>query len=411
MPGQTRRVGYARDPRAAADAAVVGNRHERALMLGALCCATFLVTGNGISLAPFLLAMARDLATDLAAVGNLVAFGSVTWGATSVCAGAASDRLGRKPLLLAGLLLLVISPLGVAASATYGWVVAWRLVGGVGGGAFMGTVFATVADRFPPAERGRALGWLMTGQSLSLVLGVPLLTFIGAFAGWRGAFAAYGAATFVAVVLVWWVVPPTARGQAERPLPARAVLRLIGPPTLALLAAGMMERVCYASVAVFLPTYLLTTYGVSLPVLGVGLALVALGNLLGNVLGGQLADRLPARPLVFAASLTATGLLALPALRWQPGVAVSIGLGFGYTLANAIGRPALLAALSEMAGTARGAVLGLNITFSSFGWLGATMLGGWLITTAGFGGLGVLTATTGLTGAVLASLSWFAKRR
>lgn len=380
-------------------------------MLVALCFATFLASGNGVSLAPFLLEMARDLGTDLAAVGNLVAILSVSWGATSLVAGAASDRLGRKPILLAGLLILVVSPLGVALSDGYGWVAAWRLLGGVGGGAFMGTVFATVSDRFPPAERGRSLGWIITGQSLSLVFGVPMLTLIGSVAGWRGALAAHGIATLVAAVTVLVLVPRGTARRADQQVPAAAVLRLLGPRVLALLAAGTTERLCYAAVTVFLATYLLTAYDVSYQELAIGLGVVALGNLLGNVVGGQLTDRLPARPLVFAASLAATGLLALPTLLWQPGVQVSIGLGFLYTLANALGRPALLAALSEVSNEARGAVLGLNITFSSFGWLGASAVGGWLIAGYGFDGLGLLTAAVGLVGAGLAAASWLVGRR
>jgi MFS transporter, DHA1 family, inner membrane transport protein len=98
-------------------------------------------------------------------------------------------------------------------------------------------------------------------------------------------------------------------------------------------------------------------------------------------------------------------------LAWRPGVEVSVLLGLVYSLLNAIGRPALIAALSEVSSGARGALLGLNITFSSFGWLGATALGGWLIAGWGFEALGVLTATTGLLGAVLAAVSsWLARR-
>ena len=50
--------------------------------------------------------MARDLDTDLMAVANLMAAMSVTWGITSLIAGTASDRLGRK-LILTGAIVLV----------------------------------------------------------------------------------------------------------------------------------------------------------------------------------------------------------------------------------------------------------------------------------------------------------------
>jgi predicted MFS family arabinose efflux permease len=84
---------------------------------------------------------------------------------------------------------------------------------------------------------------------------------------------------------------------------------------------------------------------------------------------------------------------------------MSIGLGFVYTLVNATGRPALLTVLSEVSPQARGAVLGLNITFSSFGWLGATALGGFIVGLSGFGGLALLTFGFGLVGAVLSLAS------
>src|SRR5215210_5119029 len=124
-------------------------------MLVALCGGALLATATSVGITPFLLDIARDLATDLGAAGNLVALQSVTWGIASLFAGAASDRLGRRPLLGLGLLLLVISVFGVALSDSYLGLAIWRLFGGLGGGCFMGTVFATVSDHFPVAERGR----------------------------------------------------------------------------------------------------------------------------------------------------------------------------------------------------------------------------------------------------------------
>lgn len=382
-----------------------GGRARQRMVL-ALCFATFLVTGNGVAVSPFLLEMARDLGTDLAAVANLVAMSSITWGIASLFAGAASDRLGRKPLLIGGLCVLILSPLGVALAQTYPAVAAWRIVGGIGGGAFMGTVFATVADRFPARERGRALGWLTTGQSLSLVVGVPILTSLGGIWGWRGAFWTYALAMVAAAALAAFVVPSVGRDRATAPPSFLATLRLLSPRTLALLLAGIGERLCYAAVSVFIPTYLVQTYGLALGTLAIGLAIIASGNLVGNLIGGRLGDRFQAHGLIAALSLLATGLAALPLLLWQPGAWPSIALGFGYTLLNSIGRPILLTALSAVSGEARGAILGLNITGASFGWLMATTIGGPLILTAGYGGLGVFTTAIGLLGAALAVSSW-----
>jgi predicted MFS family arabinose efflux permease len=141
------------------------------------------------------------------------------------------------------------------------------------------------------------------------------------------------------------------------------------------------------------------------------LALIALGNLAGNLLGGWLADRVPARPLAFAAASLATGILALPLMLWRPGVGVSVALGFAYSLANAAGRPALMATLSEAPAELRGAILGLNVSMSSIGWIGATAVGGWLVARHGFGSLGLMTAAIAGVGALLAVVAWRVRRR
>jgi DHA1 family inner membrane transport protein len=371
-------------------------------VLFSLVLASYLANVSAMALTPFLLDIARDLDADLAAMGMLLAVSSVTWGIVSIFAGVASDRFGRRPVLMAGLLGLAVAPLGLAAATAY-WVgLLSRFAGGFGGGSFMGTAFAAAADAVPAAERGRALGWLITGQSMAAVIGVPMVAYIGAFIGWRGSLAIQGLLMIVAGVLVWLAVPGQPPSAPHEDEPSESVLRLLTPRVVALLSANGLERFCYGGVTVYLATYLITSYGASLEALAVGLGVVALGNLLGNFIGGELSDRLRSRTALAALSLAATGALALPLLLWQPGLAISIGLGFAYSAVNAIGRPALLASTSEVSSQSRGALLGVNMTFASIGWLGSQAFGGWLIGTMGFPIFGMLTAATGFCGAVLA---------
>ncbi len=382
-----------------------------ALLLATLTVATFLTTVSSVSIAPFLLDMARDLGTDLAGLGTLVALSSVSWGAASLTAGIASDRFGRRSILVIGLLVFAASRFGIGLAGAYLALAFWQIVSGAGGGAYTGTVFAAASDQVPPEQRGRAMGSIITGQSLGLVLGLPLITLLGSFTGWRGAAHVQGVAVLLSALSVFLVMPAAAAPDPQQPAARKPrLVPVLRPRLVALLGASMMERACFSGVMVYLATYLIESYRLSLGQLAPLLALVTLGNLAGNLVGGPLADRWPARALTFAATSVGTAILAVPLLLIQPGLALSVAAGFGYSLVNALGRPSLLAALSEVPRDVSGAVLGLNITCGSTGWLLASGVGGWLIARFGFGGLGVLSVAAALTGAALAVVASLAPR-
>ena len=127
-------------------------------------------------------------------------------------------------------------------------------------------------------------------------------------------------------------------------------------------------------------------------------ALVALGNIGGTVLGGQIADRLRDRLLTFAIAMVLQAGPRCP-VPVDPGATVSVVLGFVYALVNAIGRPSYMAALANVPDQVRGTVLGLNGATASVGWVGAAALGAIMIGTVGFEGFGPLAAALSLLGA------------
>ncbi|WP_431272271.1 MFS transporter [Dankookia sp. P2] len=144
----------------------------------------------------------------------------------------------------------------------------------------------------------------------------------------------------------------------------------LSPRVLNLLAMGVAERICYGLTAVYFATFLQSTYQLSLGQVAVPLALFALGNIGGTIIGGQPADRLRDRMLTFAAAMAASGLVAVALFGWQAGLVPTVALGFGYVFLNAIARPSLMAAMANVPDEVRGTVLGLNVTSASFGWLG-----------------------------------------
>jgi DHA1 family inner membrane transport protein len=372
------------------------------LLLLALCAGVFLVTSAGASTAPFLNLITRDLATTLPAVAHLFSIQAVFWGMASLVAGMVTTRFGARTLLVGGVLLIGFMRLGFATADTYTAAVVWQILSGIGGGTFMGIVYAAVSEHAPAEMRGRAMSWVITGQSLSLVLGVPLVTLLGAFGGWRGAVATHGVLVLLSAVAVYLAMPsdPPRVPHSQRPKTPYGLL--FRPKLVALLVAGTTERMCFAVIAIFLPAYLQLAYGTTLGGLALVLGLVAAGNLIGNIVGGRIADRTRSRARVFAIASALTAVLAAPLLAWHPGLGVSVVLGFVFSFVNAAGRPSLMATLAEVPAEVRSALFGLNITMASIGWLMAGSVGGWLISAGGFDALGWFSAIVAVAGCALA---------
>ena len=148
-------------------------------LIGAACLGSFAATSSGTTRAPFLLEMAHDLDVSMPLVANLVSLTATAWGITSALGGWMSDVIGRRPILIAAPFALALTLVAQAAAGSFFWVAVWAAVGGGCAGAFTGVVFAEVSARVQDSQRGRALGWVMSGQSLTLVVGVPMAAAIG----------------------------------------------------------------------------------------------------------------------------------------------------------------------------------------------------------------------------------------
>jgi MFS transporter, DHA1 family, inner membrane transport protein len=371
-------------------------------LLVACCLGMFAASSSGTTRAPFLIDMARDLDTSLALVANLMALTSIAWGAASLLAGAGSDRWGRRPFLVGGPLGLALCMVLVSRAGSYAEAALWSTFAGGCAGAFTGVLMAEASARTVDRQRGRALGWVMAGQSLTLLVGVPAAAAIGTLIGWRGVNLCVAVLALVAAASLFATTLRPVDGPRKAGAKAPSLRAALSPRVLNLLAMGVAERICYGLTAVYFATFLQSTYGLSLGQVAVPLALFALGNIGGTVIGGQLADRLRDRMLTFAAAMAASGVVALALFGWQAGLVPTVALGFAYVFVNAIARPSLMAAMANVPDEVRGTVLGLNVTSASFGWLGAASIGGWMMAEFGFGGFGPLTAGVALLGAGLA---------
>jgi multidrug resistance protein len=120
-----------------------------------------------IPLLPF---YATKLGASATVVGILIAAFSIAQLASAPLWGRFSDRYGRRPALLVGLLVSAAAYVIFAYASTLWLLLLSRVVQGLGGGT-IGVVQAYVADASDPKDRAKSLGWLSAATSFGAVVG------------------------------------------------------------------------------------------------------------------------------------------------------------------------------------------------------------------------------------------------
>ncbi|BDC45122.1 MFS transporter [Paraburkholderia terrae] len=126
-----------------------------------------------------------------------------------------SDKLGRKPVIITGLVIFAIGSFVASSAHDITWIIAGRIIQGMG--AISSAVLAFIADLTSEAHRTKAMA--MVGGSIGMsfavaIVGAPIVFH---WLGMGGLFALVGAFSILAVAVVLWIVP-----DAPMPVPVRA---------------------------------------------------------------------------------------------------------------------------------------------------------------------------------------------
>jgi MFS family permease len=136
------------------------------------------------------------------------------WGALQVWTGALSDRLGRKVLIAAGMLLQSVALFSIAASAGFRLWVASAALLGLGTAMVYPTLLASIGDVAHPSWRASAVGIYRLWRDSGYVVGALLAGLLSDLWGMSAAIGAVGAITLLSGIQVAWRMPETRTLQA-----------------------------------------------------------------------------------------------------------------------------------------------------------------------------------------------------
>lgn len=151
--------------------------------------------------------MAVEFGASLGTVLWIINIYALTLAALLLPLGAIGDRLGRKPVLTAGLTLFGIANVVAALSPTAEVMIAARLLSGAGAAMIMPITLAVITSTFPEERRGKAIGVWTAVAGGGGILGMFLSAVLVDIAAWRWLFALPAALTVVALVTTVKSVP------------------------------------------------------------------------------------------------------------------------------------------------------------------------------------------------------------
>jgi MFS family permease len=336
-----------------------------------------------------------------------VVFGGGKWVA-SLPTGYMLNRLGRRRLMVTGLLVIASSDIASAMTRAFGGFLGLRALAGMGWAMF-GTVATTAMVEQPGARRrGRAISLLLMTETLGLLLGSAAGGSLYQRAGPASPFFFEAVCMLVAALAVG--LPRAAALEARQAPPLVAfdrrllssVLRVPGVPLMSLTSAALMA--IQAGVIVFLYPLYLAEHGHLRPeTVGYLVSLGVLGRLGGLWLGGSASDWWGRLPVLI------------------PGL-----FGYGVLLASLtlVTDPILLGLWSVLIGAGGGVVAGLPTVIVgdrvapaqqgiAIGWLRTATDGGMLLGPLVMGALADtmdLPAVFLCAGALLGALGWGCRR-
>ena len=159
----------------------------------------------------------------LTAIATLAATYPFVWGTVQLVTGALSDRVGRKRLIAAGMLVQAAAIATIAAaSAFWPWFVA-SVALGVGTAMVYPTLLAAVADVAEPSWRGSALGVYRMWRDLGFAVGAILVGVVADRAGMTSAIVVVAVITAASGIVV------AIRMRETRPAEARARVATMSP--------------------------------------------------------------------------------------------------------------------------------------------------------------------------------------
>ncbi len=342
-----------------------------------------------LSRSPIIPLYAHSLGASPELIGWVVAASTITGIVVKLPAGAVSDRVGRRTMLLIGACFFALPPFFYAFATSIASLLVLRFIHGNATAIFGPSASAAISDITEPSKRGVRLGTYSSLQGVGQALG-PLLG--GVLISWQGFHVPFlvsgtiGCLGLAVVLGTFRTRREPQSGQSERKV--LTGIREVGRNRGILVTSGAVAAQMFTAGAynAFLPIFAKTVMGLDAWHIGVVFGLQTTTTLLARPLMGTFSDRVGRKPIIVAAMIWRALLVAaIPLLSsFEVLLAFACLWGLGLSVISSAGS----ALITDLAHRSHyGAAHGIFGTIYDIGEASGPIVAGLLVSALGYGGM------------------------
>jgi predicted MFS family arabinose efflux permease len=357
------------------------------------------VIGTGV-LAPagLINELSGAFSVDVAKAGSLIGYGAAVLCVEAPLLAFLTNRVDRRLLLTAALLLYVIGHLGSAFAPSFGVLLAVRLAMVGGAAVFTPQAASAIGLFIAPAHRAGSVAFIFLGWSVALAVGVPLVSLFGSHFGWSATYLVLAAASAAAATAVFATVPS---GLVTPPLSIAAWKAVFGNRKVQLLlAVTCIFLAGQFTEYPFVAARLKSDVGADASTIAILFAVYGFAGVVGASIAAAAIDRLGG-PRTTRISLV---LVMIGLVVWSQSGASVLLAGLGLAIWGSGSSPAIAAQQARLIAAdplAASATVALNTSLLYAGQAIGTTLGGWTLS-SGHGNW------SGIVAVALVAIAFFA---
>ncbi|MDN0041383.1 MFS transporter [Bacillus altitudinis] len=254
-----------------------------------LALAAFLIGTIEYIITGIIQMVAHDLHVTTSTAGLLVTSLALSAAIGAPIVIALTINMDRRKILTWTLIIFILSNFITSISHSFEMVMITRILQGISGGTAIVVAMAVATRLVEREKRGTAIGIILMGLSSSLVLGVPIGTFLSSMIGWKALFAAIGVIMLIQLIVVYRRIPSM---KEQEPVTLRMQLSILKDRRILLAVAVTLFYVGgYSTLFTYLTPFLQQSANLSITEISGILLLAGICSFLGSSLGGVAADK------------------------------------------------------------------------------------------------------------------------